>query len=1177
MYLWKAGRKIQRRVCMLRAGAVLAGAAFLACCLSNASAQEEVSATTSCVQVVDVVDDFSAGGQSNCRACGQIGFSFSVEGTTTVETNTVNLALVVDGSGSISPDDWELEKVFAKDVVAAFTERNLFENGGKASYVQFSSYVYSSGSFTSQEDFDEFVDADFQSSGGTDISEGVAEGQRLLSLNNTVASGAIMIVITDGASYIITAELEADAARAAGTNIFAVGVGEYVDEETLVAVAGSEDNVFDTDSFAELDLALEELLNTDALISCNSSDATIAVEFTLPIESVAYPGAVISGNTVTFEVENLEANPTEFAAVLDVCSIAEGTTNAVASITYSDAQNNTPDLSIAQEAADLGGCEAGESGRSAAGTVSVIAAVGAFVTIIGGMFRGLPSANICGKANPAPPGDLGPPVREALPNFGGDPGPGQAPPGFAPEIDVGGPPAPGADGGTRPPPPKYRSARDVLSSRDVIQIPGAGPRAGGVGSIRQPPADGAIGPGWETPGAPPGFAPEIDVGGPPAPGADGGTRPPPPKYRSARDGLSSRDVIRIPGAGPRAGGVGSIRQPPADGAIGPGWETPGDVDGTGSNARPVEPPPTYAMVGSAPDMPPSVNPDGGGPMPVEGGEAAPGDSKVDEAGPEAAREVDIANAGIARDIEVADAAAADASPDIKRAAPGVGEPREHESGRRPSATLALLMARQLQFLAMLSLIEYIVVEDSWLADFVIRLRWVHLWLPADAFRGAVPDSCRLEDDPSDLNVLVFLGNVIIVAVILLTILLVHITVISGVEAYWLVKARAKDDVRKARLAGSVQDASRAPLSGDGSPFKNAVAKCRERSASIWLHFPHVELSFLLFSFEGAVAAYLSALRHSQCMDFLIPSLIFLALYPLVLFITTGRTIYIRVQSAMPLEYKKKDESSDRPNGFVDFFRRMWKDGSLFSWADKGSWETVKTENPRLKKEWDWFRIGWEPVFADYTKRGTWFVMVLLCEGTSLACVGVLVDDSMTQLLLYGVIRLAVLVVLLWLRPYLNSVVNAMEAFSVAKDVFSLVLMGLSAKLWEGTAAARAINTCVAVLQVTSLLVMAVPVYVTDLPVAWSLAITEGRKIVTKGCCYCLCRRRHEGGDLEEKTNVSRIIRAYNCGEWCANWGTMMSENFVAFIKDTKEGFRRARVPAANGFQLAGGGGGEDDG
>lgn len=228
--------------------------------------------------------------------------------------------------------------------------------------------------------------------------------------------------------------------------------------------------------------------------------------------------------------------------------------------------------------------------------------------------------------------------------------------------------------------------------------------------------------------APPGFAPEIDVGGPPAPGADGGTRPPPPKYRSARDGLSSRDVIRIPGAGPRAGGVGSIRQPPADGAIGPGWETPGDVDGTGSNARPVEPPPTYAdMVGSAPDMPPSsVYPDGGGPVPVEGGEAAPGDSKIDpanEAGPEAAREVDIANAGIARDIEVADAAAADASPDIERAAPGVGEPREHESGRRPSATLALLVARQLQFLAMWSLIDYIVVEDSWLADFVIRLRY----------------------------------------------------------------------------------------------------------------------------------------------------------------------------------------------------------------------------------------------------------------------------------------------------------------------------------------------------------------------------------------------------------------------------------------------------------------------
>lgn len=140
----------------------------------------------------------------------------------------VNLALVLDGSGSIYSDDWELEKDFAKDVVAAFSGKNLFLNGGTASYVQFDSSIVSSGTFSSLADFNAFVDADLQSQGSTDIAEGIFEGQRLLTLSNNGASGAVMIVITDGNSYITEAEFEADAARAEGTVIFAVGVGASV-------------------------------------------------------------------------------------------------------------------------------------------------------------------------------------------------------------------------------------------------------------------------------------------------------------------------------------------------------------------------------------------------------------------------------------------------------------------------------------------------------------------------------------------------------------------------------------------------------------------------------------------------------------------------------------------------------------------------------------------------------------------------------------------------------------------------------------------------------------------------------------------------------------------------------------------------------------------------------------
>lgn len=90
---------------------------------------------------------------------------------------------------------------------------------------------------------------------------------------------------------------------------------------------------------------------------------------------------------------------------------------------------------------------------------------------------------------------------------------------------------------------------------------------------------------------------------------------------------------------------------------------------------------------------------------------------------------------------------------------------------------------------------------------------------------------------------------------------------------------------------------------------------------------------------------------------------------------------------------------------------------------QGSWETAQTNDDLLRNEWDWFRIGWQPVFVDYTKRGTWFVMVLFCEWTLLACVGILLDDSMTQLFLYGLIRLLLLGVLLWLRPYANRYIH----------------------------------------------------------------------------------------------------------------------------------------------------------
>lgn len=41
------------------------------------------------------------------------------------------------------------------------------------------------------------------------------------------------------------------------------------------------------------------------------------------------------------------------------------------------------------------------------------------------------------------------------------------------------------------------------------------------------------------------------------------------------------------------------------------------------------------------------------------------------------------------------------------------------------------------------------------------------------------------------------------------------------------------------------------------------AETRGRSSSVWLYFPHIELIFLFFAFEGALAADLAALRENE--------------------------------------------------------------------------------------------------------------------------------------------------------------------------------------------------------------------------------------------------------------------------------------------------------------------------
>ncbi|CAM9665240.1 unnamed protein product, partial [Scytosiphon promiscuus] len=114
----------------------------------------------------------------SCPCDGASKFEFTMEGTTTVEANTVNLAVIVDSSDSVNDKRERNQSIeFAKDTVSAFADLNLFENGGTASFAQFSNSVSDGRTFTSQDEFNTFVDNTPRLNGGTRINKGIGRGR----------------------------------------------------------------------------------------------------------------------------------------------------------------------------------------------------------------------------------------------------------------------------------------------------------------------------------------------------------------------------------------------------------------------------------------------------------------------------------------------------------------------------------------------------------------------------------------------------------------------------------------------------------------------------------------------------------------------------------------------------------------------------------------------------------------------------------------------------------------------------------------------------------------------------------------------------------------------------------------------------------------------------------------
>lgn len=137
----------------------------------------------------------------------------------------------MDGSRKTdaSNSTWELEKDFAKSTVAAFEDKNLFVNGGSASYVQSSLNALdtNSGTFHSLEEFESHADAvDFVRERSS-IHVGIEQARSLLSAAPP-ASAAFLIIIVNAANSLplfTQSKEQANAARGEGVDVFVVAIG----------------------------------------------------------------------------------------------------------------------------------------------------------------------------------------------------------------------------------------------------------------------------------------------------------------------------------------------------------------------------------------------------------------------------------------------------------------------------------------------------------------------------------------------------------------------------------------------------------------------------------------------------------------------------------------------------------------------------------------------------------------------------------------------------------------------------------------------------------------------------------------------------------------------------------------------------------------------------------------
>lgn len=213
---------------------------------------------------------------------------------------SLDLMLVLDGSGSISEPDFEVMREFVRNMVASFTIGPRDANVG---IIQFSTtaelYIELSDDAAA---INAAVDNMTKFGESTNIAAAIDLAQAQF-VTRRAGIPRVIIVLTDGRhNQSGNPIVSADRARAQGTAVFGIAVGD-VDFSELISISGGDSSVFTVSGFRGLNAILDLLLNsTCAVVTIpQAGDENFEV------------GEVVDEGPVQFEIQRPDAGQTQIA------------------------------------------------------------------------------------------------------------------------------------------------------------------------------------------------------------------------------------------------------------------------------------------------------------------------------------------------------------------------------------------------------------------------------------------------------------------------------------------------------------------------------------------------------------------------------------------------------------------------------------------------------------------------------------------------------------------------------------------------------------------------------------------------------------------------------------------------------------------------------------------------